>query len=134
MKGLFIVFILVLEIGEELYDSIVGEVFGDIVCFIGDFFGKFDGDLIEFEEFEFFVGDICVLGGEVLVLSWTGVDIRGGVDEVVNDDWEVLGVCWGVLLDNGGLFDEFDFVFFRDVEFRFFWKIKERKYSYKVGK
>lgn len=72
LKGLFIVFMLVLEVGEELQDNIDGgDVFGDICCLRGDFFGKFDGgDLIEFEELEFFVGEIVVFGGEVLLLSW----------------------------------------------------------------
>lgn len=69
LKGLPIVLIPALETGEELYDSTVGEVFGDIVCFIGDFFGTLDGDPTELEELEFFVGDTCASGGEVLVLS-----------------------------------------------------------------
>lgn len=58
-----------LETGEELYDNTVGEVFGDIVCFIGDFFGKLVGDPTELEELAFLVGDMCASGGEVLVLS-----------------------------------------------------------------
>jgi len=69
LKGLPIVLMPALETGEELYDNTVGEVLGDIVCFIGDFFGKLDGDPTELEELEFFVGDICASGGEVLVLS-----------------------------------------------------------------
>lgn len=69
LKGLPIVLIPALETGDELYDSTVGEVFGDIVCFTGDFFDKLDGDPTELEELEFFVGDTCASGGEVLVLS-----------------------------------------------------------------
>lgn len=69
LKGLPIVLMPALETGEELYDSTVGEVFGDIVCFIGDFFAKLDGDPTELEELEFFAGDICASSGEVLVLS-----------------------------------------------------------------
>lgn len=69
LKGLPIVLIPALETGEELYDSTVGEVFGDIACFIGDFFGTLDGDPTELEELEFFAGDTCASGGEVLVLS-----------------------------------------------------------------
>ena len=69
LKGLPIVLMPALETGEELYDSTVGEVFGDIVCFVGDFFGKLDGDPTELEELELFVGDICASVGEVLVLS-----------------------------------------------------------------
>ena len=69
LKGLPIVVMPALETGEELYDNTVGEVFGDIVCFTGDFFGKLDGDPTELEELEFFAGDTCASGGEVLVLS-----------------------------------------------------------------
>ena len=122
LKGLPIVLMPALETGEELYDSTVGEVFGDIVCFIGDFFAKLDGDPTELEELEFFAGDICASSGEVLVLSWTGADLRGGVDEEVRDDWEVSGVCWRVSLDGGGLFVESDLVLLRDAELRFLWK------------
>lgn len=71
LKGLPMVLMPALEAGEELYDNTVGEVFGDIACLIGDFFGKLDvGDPTELEELEFFVGEIFASGGEVLLLSW----------------------------------------------------------------
>jgi len=69
LKGLPIALMPALETGEELYDNTVGEVFGDIVCFIGDFFGKLVGDPTELEALVFLVGDMCASGGEVLVLS-----------------------------------------------------------------
>lgn len=65
LKGLPIALMPALETGEELYDNTVG----DVVCFIGDFFGKPVGDPTELEELAFLVGDMCASGGEVFVLS-----------------------------------------------------------------
>lgn len=62
-----------LETGEELYDNTAGGVFGDIGCLIGDFLGKLEGEPTELDELEFFVGDICASGGEVLLVSWLPV-------------------------------------------------------------
>lgn len=72
LKGLPIALMLALEAGEELQDNTDGgDVFGDICCFRGDFFGKLDGgDPTELEELEFFAGEIVASGGEVLLLSW----------------------------------------------------------------
>ena len=72
LKGLPIVLMPALETGEELYDSTVGEVFGDIGCLTGDFLGKLEGDPTELDELELFAGDTCASGGEVLLLSWLG--------------------------------------------------------------
>lgn len=93
LKGLPMVLMPALETGEELYDNTVGEVFGDIGCLIGDFFGKLEGDPTELDELEFFDGEIFASGGEVLLLSWLAacvavlwLNIKEAADEAVNDD------------------------------------------------
>ena len=73
LKGLPMALMPALETGEELYDNTAGGVFGDIGCLIGDFLGKLEGEPTELDELEFFVGDICASGGEVLLVSWLPV-------------------------------------------------------------
>lgn len=61
-------FILVFEVGDELYWSKFGDVLGDTGCLIEEFFDEVDeGDFMD--KFEFFGDEVYVIG-DVLLFSW----------------------------------------------------------------